>query len=312
MSSARLSPSPSVAVPTVPDQAARRRLDIEGDVFGRDFNRRPFTIGHHLRDHPLLTLPSLIELSKRLPESNVRYNRADVDVSQAVYTAPKTGLSIQETIRQIEECGSWMVLRFVEQDPQYRALVDQCLDEIQQFTDPIMPGMFKREGFVFITSPGGVTPFHMDPEYNFLLQIRGKKTASLLDVSDRSIVSEELLEKFLSGDEYKHDFKDEYPDKAFTFELNPGEGLHFPLNWPHWVKNDDEVSISFSITFRSLESERTSIVYSVNNYLRRRGFNPTPYGRSALRDTAKFNAFRAMRRAKKLLRVWREESPQRY
>ena len=59
------------------------------------------------------------------------------------------------------------------------------------------------------------------------------------------------MEKFLSGDEYKHDFKDEYPDKAFTFELNPGDGLHFPLTWPHWVKNGNEVSISFSITFRN-------------------------------------------------------------
>jgi len=285
----------------MPDQSKRRTLDIDAGVFRRGFNRRPFTIGHSLVDHPLLTLPSLIELSKRLPESNVRYNRADVDVSQAVYSAPKTGLSIQETIRQVEECGSWMVLRFVEQDPAYRALVDQCLDEIQLFTDPIMPGMFKREGFVFITSPGGVTPFHMDPEYNFLLQVRGKKTATLLDVSDRSIVSEELLEKFLSGDEYKHDFKDEYPDKAFTFELNPGEGLHFPLNWPHWVKNGDEVSISFSITFRSPVSEQREIVYKVNNYLRKRAINPRPYGQSRLVDTAKSYAFRAARRTHSLV-----------
>ena len=301
MSSARLSTSPSAAVSPAPDQSKRTSLDIDADVFRSRFNLRPFTIGHSLADHPLLTLPSLIELSKRLPESNVRYNRADVDVSQAVYSAPKTGLSIQETIRQIEECGSWMVLRFVEQDPEYCALVDQCLDEIQQFTDPIMPGMFKREGFVFITSPGGVTPFHMDPEYNFLLQIRGKKTASLLDVSDRSIVSEELLEKFLSGDEYKHDFKDEYPDKAFTSELNPGEGLHFPLNWPHWVKNGNEVSISFSITFRNHESERREIVYKVNNYLRKRAINPRPYGQSRLIDSAKSYAFRAARRTNSLV-----------
>lgn len=279
----------------------RNLLSLDEDVFRSRFDRRPFTISHYLADHPLLTLPSLIELSKRLPESNVRYNRADVAVSQAVYSAPKTGLSIQETIRQIQECGSWMVLRFVEQDPEYRALVDQCLDEIQQFSDPIMPGMFKREGFVFITSPGGVTPFHMDPEYNFLLQIRGKKTASLLDVSDRSIVSEELLEKFLSGDEYKHDFKEEYPDKAFTSELNPGEGLHFPLNWPHWVKNGDEVSISFSITFRSPVSERREIVYKVNNYLRKRAINPRPFGQSGLIDSAKCYAFRAARRTSGLV-----------
>ncbi len=300
MSSARLSHCATATVSPMPipmaDQFTRRRLDIDCDVFRRDFNRRPFIIGHSLVDHPLLTLPSLIELSKRLPESNVRYNRADVAVSQAVYSAPKTGLSIQETIRQIEECGSWMVLRFVEQDPEYSVLVDQCLDEIQQFTDPIMPGMFKREGFVFITSPNGVTPFHMDPEYNFLLQIRGRKTASLLDVEDRSIVSEELMEKFLSGDDYKHEFKDEYPDKAYTFNLNPGEGLHFPLTWPHWVKNGNEVSISFSITFRSPVSERREIVYKVNNYLRKREITPSPYGRSRLIDSAKAYAFRAARR----------------
>lgn len=301
MSSARLSASPNMAVSAVPDQSKQRRLDIDGEVLHRVFNRRPFTIGHSLTDHPLLTLPSLIELSKRLPESNVRYNRADVPVSQAVYSAPKTGLSIQETIRQIEDCGSWMVLRFVEQDPEYRALVDQCLDEIQLFIDPIMHGMLKREGFVFITSPGGVTPFHMDPEYNFLLQVRGKKTASLLDVSDRSIISEELLEKFLSGDEYKHDFKEEYPGKAFTFELNPGEGLHFPLNWPHWVQNGDEVSVSFSITFRSPESERREVVYKVNNYLRKRAINPRPYGQSCLIDSAKSYAFRTARRARSLV-----------
>lgn len=299
MSSPRLSPSPTAAAS--PEQTRGPRLDIHSEVFRRDFNRKPFIVGHHLVDHPLLTLPSLIELSKRLPESNVRYNRADIQVNQAVYSAPKTGLSIQETIRQIEECGSWMVLRFVEQDPEYRALVDQCLDEIQLFSDPIMPGMFKREGFVFITSPGGVTPFHMDPEYNFLLQIRGKKKASLLNVSDRSIVSEELLEKFLSGDEYKHEFKNEYPDKAFSFDLEPGEGLHFPLNWPHWVKNGNEVSISFSITFRNHESERREIVYKVNNYLRKRAINPRPYGQSRIIDSAKSYAFRAARRSRGLV-----------
>lgn len=301
MSSARLAPSPTTTPAPAFDRSAQPKLNIDSDVFRHDFNRRPFTISHNLVDHPLLTLPSLIELSNRLPESNVRYNRADVAVSDAVYSAPKTGLSIQETIRQIEECGSWMVLRFVEQDPEYRRLVDQCLDEIQKHTDPIMPEMFKREGFVFITSPGGVTPFHMDPEYNFLLQIRGSKTASLLDVSDRSIVSEELLEKFLSGDDYKHEFKDEYPNKAFTFVLSSGEGLHFPLNWPHWVKNGNEVSISFSITFRSPVSEQREIVYKVNNYLRKRAITPRPYGHSRLGDSAKCYAFRAARRGRSLM-----------
>jgi hypothetical protein len=100
---------------------------------------------------------------------------------------------------------------------------------------------------------------------------------------------------------YKHDFKSEYPDKAFTFELNPGEGLHFPLNWPHWVKNGNEVSISFSITFRNHESERREIVYKVNNYLRKQAINPRPYRQSRVIDSVKFYAFRAARRANSLV-----------
>lgn len=312
MSSVRLASSVTAALPVSQPQRERSLLDIDSDVFQTSFDRRPFTIQHSLVNHPLFTLPSLIELSRRLPESNIRYNRGDIPADQQIYTAPKTDLSIEETIRQIEQCRSWMVIRFVEQDPVYCDLLDQCLDEIQPLSDCITPGMFKREGFVFITSPGSITPFHADPEHNFLLQIRGKKTASLFDVSDRTIVSEESLESYLSGEPFKGEFKDEYQQKAFEFDLSPGDGLHFPQNWPHWVKNGDEVSISFSITFRSAKSERTSIIYNVNHTLRRRGFNPTPYGKSPLKDAAKFHAFRAARRAKKLLHISTEEGLRRY
>jgi len=285
-----------------PTRSERNLLDLDEGVFRACFARRPFTISHQLVDHPLLTLPSLIELSKRLPESNIRYNRGDVPPGQQLYTAPKTDLSIEETIRQIELCGSWMVIRFVEQDAEYRELLNQCLDEIQPLSEAINPGMFRREGFIFISSPSSVTPFHADPECNFLLQIRGKKTASLFDVADRAIVSEEVLERCLSGEQFNAEFKDEYQEKALVFDLAPGDGLHFPPVWPHWVKNGGEVSISFSITFRTRESERSGIIYNVNHRLRERGFNPAPYGKSARRDAAKFYAFRTARRAKKLLR----------
>jgi hypothetical protein len=166
--------------------------------------------------------------------------------------------------------------------------------------------------FIFITSPGSITPFHADPEYNFLMQIRGTKRASLLDVSDRSIVSEEVLETYLAEGPFCGEFKDEYQRKAFEFDLNPGDGLHFPLNWPHWVKNGNEVSISLSITFRTPQSERTSCIYTVNHELRKRGFDPTPYGNSAFLDSANFNAYRATRRAKSLLGMKEAKLPDSY
>src|SRR5262249_58596970 len=175
-----------------------RLLDIDGETFRANFNRAPFLIKHHLADHPLFSLQRLIELASRLPEEKVKYNGADISVANGLYEGPRTGLSVQETIRRIEECSSWMVINNVELDPEYRQLLDRCLDEVQLFTEPIDPGMFRREGFIFISSPFSVTPFHADPEYNFLLQVRGKKHISVWDGRDRSVLSEIALEKYFS------------------------------------------------------------------------------------------------------------------
>jgi hypothetical protein len=276
-------------------------LEIDGETFHASFNRAPFLIRHHLADHPLFSLQRLIELANRLPEEKIKYNGADISVANGLYEGPRTGLSVRETIQQIEECRSWMVINNVELDPEYRQLLDRCLDEVQLFSDPIDPGMFRREGFIFISSPGSITPFHMDPEYNFLLQIRGEKQISIWGSKDRSVLSEITLEKYFSDVERQIAFKEEYQQKASIFELRPGTGLHFPVVAPHWVRNGDEVSVSFSVTFRTPASERRRIVYCANADLRRRGLNPQPPGASAFRDLAKYYGFRARRGIKRAL-----------
>jgi hypothetical protein len=81
-----------------------------------------------------------------------------------------------------------MVLKYVEQDDDYRALLHRCLAEVGVHSELLRPGMELMQGFVFISSAGSVTPYHMDPEHNFLLQVRGSKTVSLFDGRDRSIV----------------------------------------------------------------------------------------------------------------------------
>jgi hypothetical protein len=77
-------------------------------------------------------------------------------------------------------------------------------------------------------------------------------------------------------------------------------GLHVPVTAPHWVKNGDAVSISFSITFRTPASERRNSVYATNAWLRGRGLRPRPFGESRWRDELKFNSHRVVRRIQKL------------
>jgi hypothetical protein len=286
MNTTLLSPSVATDNPLAP---------IDAELFRSHFNRRPFKIEHHLVDHPLFTLPRLIELAGRLPESRVEYNAGDIPVSQDPGSTPRTGLSVQDTIRRIEECRSWMVLKNIELDEEYKDLLDACLGAIAHYSEPLFPGMCLSEGFVFISSPGSVTPFHIDPENNFLLQIRGQKQVQLFDREDRTIASEEDLEAFFTGAHRNLAYLEGFRSRGEYFDLMPGEGLHFPVAAPHWVKNGPEVSISFSITFQTAESRRRAALHRLNSQLRRWGMSPTPVGRSAITDTLKSGVVHAIR-----------------
>lgn len=274
--------------------------DLDRSVFEARFNRAPFMIGHNLASHRLFELSRLIELSQFLPEQSVEYNSGDVPVSQDPNLTPRNGLSIAETIARIEQCKSWMVLKNVEQDPEYRDVLYDCLDEMRPMVDQVAPGMRVRQAFIFISSAGSVTPFHIDPENNFLLQIRGNKHVQLFDVEDRTVMTEEQLEKFFTGAHRNMPYKPEFENRGIWYVLNPGDGLHFPVAAPHWVKNGSEVSISFSITFQTDSSQRRQSLHRWNNGLRRFGLTPSNVGQRPWVDDLKFAAVRCGRLAKKI------------
>ena len=300
MHAAVVANEPVPARTTTQVEANERLLDIDAAEFRACFDRRPFLIGHHLVDHPLFALPRLMELSRTLPAENVEYNAGNIPISLAPELTPRNGLSPEETIRRIAECKSWLVLKYVEHDEHYLALLHRCLDEVRVHSEPSHPGMCKAEAFIFITSPGSVTPYHMDPEHNFLLQIRGSKIVNLFDPRDRTILSDEELERFYDGAHRNMVFKEEYQAKAWQYELKPGFGLHFPVTAPHYVRNGPEVSVSFSITFRTPDLDRRSMVHNFNSWLRRRGLTPAPVGAHPWREGMKFFVCRALRRVRRL------------
>ncbi len=277
-------------------------LDIDADAFGTSFGQRPFLVRHRLAGHPLFELPRLIELSKSLPPDLVEYNAGNIPVNLDPDQTPRNGLSVEETIRRIEECNSWMALKYVDRDPAYRGLLFQCLDEIKPFSEAIRPGMTQPESFIFISSAGAVTPYHMDPEHNFLLQVRGTKTMTVFDGSDRSLVGDEDLERFYRGEHRNMRLQDDYERRAQAFVLEPGLGVHVPVTFPHHVRvGAGTYSISFSITFRTPDLDRVAVLHQVNDRLRRRGYRPAPVGRSELRDKLKYQGFRVWRSTRRLM-----------
>ncbi len=275
-------------------------IELDPTICDAYFDRKPFHVRHALADHPLFALPRLMELARRLPEAFVEYNAGALPVGVRPEETPRNGLSPEETVRRIAECGSWMVLKRVEQDAEYGQLLDQCLDAVA--VQAKVPRMLRREGFIFLSSPNAVTPFHLDPEHNFLLQIRGSKTVSMWDRDDRLVLPEAEVEKFHAAFVHRNlPWRDVFQTTAWVVPLKPGQGLHFPVAVPHWVQNGPEVSISFSITFRSEASHARELVYRANAKLRKLGLSPRPPGESLLLDSTKSAAFAALAKLKRAL-----------
>lgn len=271
---------------------------------GIEFDQQAFEpmrimeVRHRLADHPLLQLDSLVELARRMEKNgSFRFHNDKAEAGTSFVNADKThkvDLAPHEIVRRIETAGAWLALHHVQRDPIYRELVDEVLDHVRPRVEAKDPGMHHRAGWIFVTSPGAVTPYHMDHEHNFILQVRGKKTLNTWDPLDRSVVTERSLELFhFNGSRDLVAYKDEFQDKARVFNLEPGIGGYMPTTTPHWVKNGDNVSITVSFTYFTDMTWRRKCLHRGNHRLRAGGLEPTPVGNEPGRDRLKYPLFRA-------------------
>jgi hypothetical protein len=268
-------------------------LDIDRQAFLPCFNSRACFVRHRLADHPLFALPRLLELARRLPPKYVRINSGNVPVAATPDQIPGNGLSLEDSFARIGDSDTRIMLKKIELDTEYRDLLYACIGELEALGHPATRGIWDRVGYVFLSAPNQVTPYHMDPEINFLLQVRGHKTFHVLHGDDRSILTEEDIELFYTGGHKALTFREEAArERATPFEMAPGDGVHIPVNHPHWVTTSNEVTISFAVTFQTAETKRRGTICAVNHYLRRFGLKPARYGRSAVRDFVKHQGYR--------------------
>jgi hypothetical protein len=259
----------------------------DASLFQQNFNRVSFQFGHHLADHPLFTLPRLLELAKSLPDADVYYDAGAIRVDQRWDQIPPTKLSVDQLIDRIENAGAWILLRGTHRDARYAALLNQAFREARELVGAAFPGKVKcLRGLVFITSPNRITTYHIDRECNYLLQIHGDKVISIYDKYDREVLPEEEIERFWSVDNNAAVYKEQYRNRACDYQLSPGTGVHIPVNAPHCLQNGNNISITLAVTFQFRDSTLPNI-YRTNYYLRKAGIKPLPPGRSRVRDNLK-------------------------
>ena len=265
------------------------------ECFAANYPELPHRLSHQLGRHPLLDLEALASLAEALPASSIEYNQADLPIGVAEKPAP-TGVPIGETIRRIEQTGSWAVLKNIEQAPAYAALLADLLAEIRGEAAARTGLMLKTQGYVFISSPGAVTPYHFDPEHNILLQIRGSKVMTQFPAGNPAYAPDQVHEAYHTGGVRELIWRDELAAGGTEFPLGPGAAVYVPVMAPHFVRNGPEPSVSLSITWRSEWSFAEADARAFNAVLRRWGLAPRSTRRWPHRTRLKAAGWRVCRK----------------
>lgn len=272
------------------------------ELFHTRFDRSPFAFEHLLHRSEYFRFDTLLALADRVSSKPNRwYVEAGDTRPQNGWNPRPTGRTLRESLEGIAENNSFVMLKRVHEEPEYGEILRALTGEVSELSGIDMSSRYRDALMtVIITSPGRVTPYHIDGEMNLLMQMQGSKSVYIFDGNDREILPTEELEGFWCGDIKAPLYKERLQSRAWRFELVPGAGVANPVTFPHWVQNGSEVSISLSTNFKRVV-DNSADAYRVNRQLRRLGLHPSEPGKAALVDHAKGTMYRGARWMKKSL-----------
>ena len=249
--------------------------DPEGQ-FPPHYNRSTFMFPHGLSGHPLLQLPSLIDLADRLEKYDGCYwSNGSVDVTDRWDKGADRRQSLRKTLENIEVNNSLVILKYAIHDPIAGPFFREVLATLmrlagQEMAEDVLVG----RATILIASPHRITAYHIDQDLNYLLQIAGDKSFSVFDQTDRALITDDELERYFSGDDSAAEFKPNRQTEATVYDLRAGSGVHVPCMAPHWARNGGQVSIAVSCNFDLASVQQLSLIYKTNRRLRSLGVSP--------------------------------------
>ena len=278
-------------------------LDFAETGFDEHYNRKPFLMRHRLQDSALFELSALRALARRIPHHNIHHRfgaipkDAHFDSSLSRF---RDGLSLDDALDQLEERQAYVGIYNPESDPEYRPLIESLVAEIARRTETLDPVITWYSSYVFISAHESVTPYHMDREMNFLLQIRGHKIVQLWDPADPAVMTPAEKDYLLASHaaDARPRYRDALEAKAMRFDLHPGHGVHQPFIAPHLVRTGQQLSISLALTWRTRDSDTRTHAHCINQRLRKLGLRPATVGAHPAVDSAKaavYNGLHAIR-----------------
>jgi Cupin-like domain len=271
-----------------------------------DLDRQPFTFNHQLMGHPALSLQNLERVLPALPEGHVFYSSGKLKESDNFDRASvehPNGLSIEQTIENIRTSNSYIMVRAPEVHASFMPVFKELCADVQVLMQARKVGSSPLDAmlYLFIASPGSVTPFHIDRYSTFLMQFRGSKEVGVFPQWDPQVLSPDCREGFVARSGVRPSWRAESETLATKFSFEPGQALHIPFVAGHYVRNgQDDVSISMSIIFNTNESMAQIRAMLLNHRLRRLGLRPRAVGQHPVLDGMKAKIWETGAQMKKM------------
>lgn len=287
--------------------ASRPTLGLDPAAMRAHYNRRAFALRHRLHEHPLFEMSELRALCRRMPPADVRYRFGpianDYHFDKSLDPQLRGRLTLDDAIDRTEETQAYVAVYNPERDRVFRPVIESLIAEIAFATERLDPYLNWFSTYLFISSRHSVTPYHMDREMNFLLQIRGRKLVRLWDPADDEVMTPAERDELLArASDARPGYRDSFAHKAESFELEPGTGVHHPFIAPHLVETWSDLSVSLAVTFRTAGSDVRTDAHRLNHKLRTWGLSPGRVGRSRLLDASKAYALRGYSQLRQLAR----------
>lgn len=268
---------------------------------------------HTFHEHPLMQLPALEKLAHELSATRQCRFLAPGTTQDSRFAhgpAHPEGREISEVFRRIDEPGTWLALYNIETHPTYRGFLAEVIDCMRPIVEREQGKIFKETGFIFISAPPSLTPFHIDRENNFWLQIRGRKHLNVWDNTDRATVPARAVDAFIvMGTPARAELTPELVGRSHAYDVGPGDGVFFPSTSPHmtrtedsWVRPGDGVSVSIGVNFYTERTRRSAYAHAANLLMRQVGLGARHPGESRALDTMKRPLGEALLLALKLVR----------
>ena len=262
---------------------------VQTDLCFHDaFNRDSFQFSHELHRLALYDIENLVSLARRIGPHHASWSNRPPDLADGWGDTQARERSLEAAVAGIERSNVRVTLRGAEQDPVFGSVFAPVVAEfVANIGAFLQADLMKTRCALVITSPRRMVGYHIDSHAKLLLQLRGERTVSVYDGSDRTVMPDSELEAFYGGDAQGARYKEDQQGTPRLITFRPGAGLHVPVEWPHWVRNGNSLSVALSIQYELRSTQQRAKLYRVNHRLRQLGMSPVPPGRSSWRDASK-------------------------